>query len=79
MPRPSGPVHLATSIRTPSGEVIANSGRGRREGSSAGALNRASTEIEAGVAGSTGSSMTALGPETATETARQPMSPTLTR
>jgi hypothetical protein len=79
MPRPSGPVHLATSIRTPSGEMTANAGRGRREGSSAGALNRASTEIEAGVAGSTGSSMTAVGPEMATETARQPMSPTLTR
>ena len=79
MPRPSGPVHLATSIRAPSGEVTANSGRGRREGSSAGALNRASTEIEAGVAGSTGSSMTAVGPEIETETARQPISPTLTR
>jgi hypothetical protein len=79
MPRPSGPVHLATSIRTPSGEVTANSGRGRREGSSAGALNSASTEIEAGVAGAMAGSMIAFGSEIATETARQPISPTLTR
>ena len=79
MPRPSGPVHLATSIRTPSDVVTANAGRGRREGSSAGALNRASTEIEAGVAGSTGSSMIAFGPEIETEMAKQPISPTLTR
>jgi hypothetical protein len=79
MPRPSGPVHLATSIRTPSGEVTANSGRGRREGFSAGELNRASTEFEAGVAGATGRSMIAVGPEIATETARHPISPALTR